>query len=795
MTTSRLRCAAFVTCVAALAAGSLPAAERLTIEKVAGDWNEWAGMSPKAYRWSPDGKWLIFEWNRDRAPNPSLYRVPVTGGTPVKLTAEEERLVPPAQPGRGGSDSGPATGTVTNRSRTVVAWEKDRDVYLMDLTTGALRRVTNTEAAETSVAFSHDQGEVLFESANNLYAYSLADGGLVQLTNFRTGKDPAARPSSEIERYIEDTEVELFDVLEKRREEERRLEEKAAIARRPRPPAYYIADTQSVMELRLSPDERFVTFVLVDHARRNRTRAAEMPKYVTRSGYVETNKNPGVVKASDAASDFSLGVLTLADGAVRWVDAEPFAGKRKVSWNGVTFSGDGQRAFAWAGSQDHHDLWLASIDVAAATARVLVNDHDDAWVRGFRTGRFHRGDGHFSGFLPDHRTVYFLSERDGWFHLYAVSDGGDLRQLTKGAFEIVRPVLSGDGTRFYFLSNEAGLGERHVYSMPIAGGPRTKLTAAAGWWDNFYLSPDEKTMALEHSTPDAPFEAYLMENRPGATPRKITSSTTDEFRRYRWQTPEYVTFKDAHGWTVHGELFRPASPHPSRPAIVHVHGTGWTEGVTRQFYSYVPENRAEFQFYADQGYTVLNVDYKASRGYGRESRVAIYRQMGTPEVESLDAAVAYLVQKEGVDPKRIGLYGHSQGGFVTLMGLFTRPGMFAAGAAHAAPVDFAHSALAAYTTRILDVPWREKEAFQRSSPIYHADKLQDRLLLINGLEDGPVAFQEALRLTQRLMELGKTGWELAVYPVEGHTMRQPSSRLDMQRRRFALFEEVLKEAK
>jgi dipeptidyl aminopeptidase/acylaminoacyl peptidase len=126
------------------------------------------------------------------------------------------------------------------------------------------------------------------------------------------------------------------------------------------------------------------------------------------------------------------------------------------------------------------------------------------------------------------------------------------------------------------------------------------------------------------------------------------------------------------------------------------------------------------------------------------------------------------------------------------MALLTQPGVFAAGAAHAAPTDFAHTAITAFTTRMLDVPWREPEAYKRSSPIYLADRLQDRLLLLNGLEDGPVPYQEAIRFVQRLIELKKTGWELATYPVEGHVLRQESSRLDLQRRRFALFEEVLK---
>ena len=784
---------ALVAVLPLLTGASTRAAGRLTIEHLARDWNEWAGMAPRAIRWSPDGSRLLFEWNPERAAVPGIYSVSATGGAPVKTPVEQELFVPPPQPGRGSSDSGPATGVVYNRAGTLVAWEKERDVFLLELPSNKLRRLTNTEVAESSVRFSPDEGEITFESANNLYAYSVAGGQTTQLTNFKTGKDPASKAGySDIQKYVETEEAELFDVLKKAEATQQRQTATAARARGPRPPAFYITDAQSISELRLSPDEKHVTFTLVDQARRNRTRPAEMPKYITKSGYVETDKQAGVVKSTDMVTDFTLGVLDLATGSVNWVEAEAFAGKRGINWNPVTFSEDGQRAFVWAGARDHRDLWLTSFDVVKAVARVVYHEHDDAWVRGYRTGRFQRGDGHVSGYMPDGRTIYFLSEKDGWFHLYTVGEDGAVRQITKGNFEVIKPAISRDQARWYFLSNEAGLGERQLYSMPLAGGARTRLTAREGWWDNYYLSPDEKQIAIEYSSPDLPIELFVMENRAGATPRAVTTSTTEEFRQIQWRTPEYVRFQDKSGWTVHGELLKPETPHPARPAIIHVHGSGWTEGVTHQFSTYFAENRSEFQFYADHGYTVLNVDYKASRGYGRESRVSIHRNMGKAEVDSLLAAVDFLVTKQGVNPRHIGIYGHSYGGFVTLMALLTQPGVFAAGAAHAAPTDFAHTAITAFTTRMLDVPWRESEAYKRSSPIYLADRLQDRLLMLNGLEDGPVPYQEAIRFVQRLIELKKTGWELATYPVEGHVLRQESSRLDLQRRRFAFFEEVLK---
>ncbi|MEO5897093.1 MAG: prolyl oligopeptidase family serine peptidase [Vicinamibacterales bacterium] len=149
------------------------------------------------------------------------------------------------------------------------------------------------------------------------------------------------------------------------------------------------------------------------------------------------------------------------------------------------------------------------------------------------------------------------------------------------------------------------------------------------------------------------------------------------------------------------------------------------------------------------------VDYKASYGYRRESRLSVYGFIGGVEVESLLGGVEYLVTTQGVDRRQIGIFGHSYGAEITLMALLTKPGVFAAGAAPAA-------------------------------------KLQDRLLMIHGIEDTNVPIQDAFRFSQRLIELKKTGWELAVYQVEPHLFRHASSRLDMMRRRLALWEAVLK---
>jgi dipeptidyl aminopeptidase/acylaminoacyl peptidase len=196
-------------------------------------------------------------------------------------------------------------------------------------------------------------------------------------------------------------------------------------------------------------------------------------------------------------------------------------------------------------------------------------------------------------------------------------------------------------------------------------------------------------------------------------------------------------------------------------------------------------------FLTRHGYVVLDMDYRASAGYGRDWRTAIYRQMGHPELEDLQDGVAWLAQHKNVDPARVGVYGGSYGGFLTYMALFRQPDLFAAGAALRPVSDWAHYN-DGYTSDILNRPEVDPEAYEKSSPIEYVEGLRKPLLICDGMEDKNVFFQDNVRLVQRLIELKKENFEMAVYPVEDHGFVQPTSWLDEYRRIFKLFETNLK---
>jgi dipeptidyl aminopeptidase/acylaminoacyl peptidase len=193
----------------------------------------------------------------------------------------------------------------------------------------------------------------------------------------------------------------------------------------------------------------------------------------------------------------------------------------------------------------------------------------------------------------------------------------------------------------------------------------------------------------------------------------------------------------------------------------------------------------------ERGFLVIDIDYRASSGYGRDWRTAIYRHMGGVDLDDHVDAAKWLVAEHGVDAKRIGIYGGSYGGFITLMALFTTPDVFAAGAALRPVTDWAHYNHP-YTANILNTPQKDPEAYRQSSPIYFAEGLKGALLICHGVIDTNVNFQDTVRLAQRLIELRKENWEVAMFPLEDHTFVEPTSWADEYKRILRLFETRLK---
>jgi dipeptidyl aminopeptidase/acylaminoacyl peptidase len=451
---------------------------------------------------------------------------------------------------------------------------------------------------------------------------------------------------------------------------------------------------------------------------------------------------------------------------------------------GPFWSTNGKNNIVIARAIDNKDRWILSLDVATQKLNLIDRQHDDAWVGGPGTGFF---GGNSIGWIDDSR-VWFQSEETGYSHLYVYDFTAKKKQaLTSGKYEVQSVDLSRDKKFFYLMTNEAHPGEKHFYKILATGGKAEKLTSMTGA-NEVTLSPDEKWMAIRYSYSNKPWELYLQENKAGAKPQQITNSLTEEFKSYAWRDPEVTTFKARDGADVYTRVFKPVTPNGA--AVIFVHGAGYLQNAHKWWSNYF----REYMFHnllADKGYTVLDMDYRASAGYGRDWRTGIYRFMGGKDLTDNVDGAKWLVDNYKIDPKRIGIYGGSYGGFITLMGMFTTPDVFAAGAALRPVTDWAHYNHG-YTANILNEPFADSVAYAKSSPLYHAAGLKGHLLICHGMVDVNVHFEDAVRLSQRLIELGKDNWELAAYPMEDHGFVEPSSWIDEYKRILKLFEINLK---
>ncbi|MCC6285211.1 MAG: prolyl oligopeptidase family serine peptidase [Phycisphaerales bacterium] len=453
---------------------------------------------------------------------------------------------------------------------------------------------------------------------------------------------------------------------------------------------------------------------------------------------------------------------------------------RGVNVSRVLWSRDGARAVVMCESFDNKDRWIAGVDLDARTIKPLEHEHDEAWIS---------FDFAEMGFLRDDRRLWFLSERTGFSGLY-VRDAidGEATRLVGGAFEVSSVTESPDGAWLYYLANVHHPGEHEVWRVPTAGGDPEQMTRFGGQVE-YALSPDGGRLLLRASSLARPPELFVQEARAFAGLKPLTAFASEAFTSIAWVVPEVVAVPGP-GGPVYARVYRPASQAPSRPGAVFIHGAGYLQDAHKGWSYYF----REFMFatmLCRAGYTVIDPDFRASAGYGRDWRTAIYRNMGYPEVDDLAACVAFLGEHCNVDVARVGCWGGSYGGFLTLMALFTRPEIFACGAALRPVTDWAHYNHG-YTSNILNTPELDPETFRRCSPIEHAAGLQKPLLICHGMQDDNVFYQDTVRLAQRLVELHKRDWEVAAYPVEPHGFVEASSWYDEYRRIFELFERHLK---
>ena len=764
--------------------------DTLSIEKIMRD-PKWIGVSPSGINWADDSKKIYFKWDDDASGNTTLYGVNPADNKAQKVSVAEQRGL--------STDNGD-----WNKKHTQKIFSKNGDLFLFDIKTNKTIRLTNTVAQETAPAFSGDETKIIYREDNNLFTISLKTGELVQLTNFvraATDKKGKEKPNEQ-EQWLKKQQLELFDIIKEQAKEEKKDSTQTELLK-PEKLKEIVTGDKRVSSVKISPDGRFITYRLTK--RTDGVQNAIVPNYVTASGFTEDIPNRSKVgRASSTSETFIYDkrreayypVITseipgikdlpdyLKDYPEELKDRQKQNADRPVTIDGVLWNESGSNAVVIISSQDNKDCWIMRLDPVTGKLGLLDRQRDEAWVGG--PGIDNPGN---AGFI-DATHFYYQSEASGYSHIYVVDvENGAKKQLTNGKWEVQTLQLSNDKKTFYFTANIDHPGITHFYSIPVSGGTPVKITGLKGG-NEVTLSPDEKWLAIRYSYSNRPWELYIQANKPGAKAIKITNSVSAEYLSYPWRDPEIISFKNRYGADVYARLYQPKKADPAKPAIVFVHGAGYLQNVTYSWSYYFREYMFN-NMLADNGYTVLDIDYTASAGYGRDFRTGIYRHMGGKDLTDQVDGVKLLVDKYGVNPKHVGLYGGSYGGFITLMGMFTEPDVFAAGGAIRSVTDWAHYNHE-YTSNILNEPFTDEQAYRKSSPIYFANGLKGNLLMLHGMIDQNVNYQDIIRLTQKLIELHKENWELASYPVEDHGFEQPSSWADEYKRIYKLFETTLK---
>ncbi|HEY4555935.1 MAG TPA: S9 family peptidase, partial [Lysobacter sp.] len=671
-------------------------------------------------------------------------------------------------------------------------------------------QVTRTDAAESRPQWNA-AGDLVFRSGNDWFAWA-PGSGVRQAALVKAEKDPAAAPKPD---DLRERQLRLIDTLRQDRaqreaaREQDRAWRQADPTRAPLP--VYLGDDVEIVDSALSPDARWM-LVVTEPKKADKGQAGRMPKYVTESGYEEfeevrtrVDRNAPLphrlwlvdvagAKASELKFDTLPGIATDPLAAMRKAaKLEPLKGNRAVrietdgdgTGPSIHWSDDGRQAALLVRAVDNKDRWIAAVDLAGATLASRHRLTDPAWIN-WNFNDF--------GWLPSTgngpAALWFLSEHTGYSHLYVSTGNGAPRALTSGTWEVSAPELARDGRRFFFGCNRNWPGDYEVCSVDIDGGGLREITALDGV-DSYVQSPDGTKLLVRHSDSYVPPQLAVVDIADGRV-TALTDTRTPEFKAREWIEPEYVQVPSSDGaGTIWGKYYGPKNPEPGRkyPVVMFVHGAGYLQNVHDRYPTYFREQMFH-NLLVQNGYVVLDLDFRASAGYGRDWRTAIYRRMGTPELQDYLDGLNWLVANKQGDRDRAGIYGGSYGGFMTFMALFKQPGTFKAGAALRPVTDWSqynHE----YTSNILNTPVLDPGAYARSSPMEFAHNLQDHLLIAHGMIDDNVFYRDSVMMAQRLIELKKDKWELASYPLERHAYTHPEAWYDQYRRIWELFERAL----
>ena len=745
--------------------------------------DEFIGHQPENIRWSDDSQFLFFDWNRHNNAGSSTYAYNLQTKQIDSVTFDFQ------------------INNITNNASIInqECFILNGQLYKRNLKTRKNELVFSQENSIYGLSYATLEKSYYFQSNQGVYSYNPITGSILQIVQFTNGTAPVADTKNS-NNHLHNQELDHFQYLQdQKRKDEWKKEAKQAPDRL----KTIYTGKMNVSNIQISMDGNFLTYRLNDYGKDELT---EVMHYISESGHASTKKARSKVSNNDP--DHELMVYNLKTDSSYKVDfsvlseirkkptyysefgdkSKEFDADRKIIMHELVYPLSNGNPVLDIRSYDNKDRWIVQLNLIDGTLIEIERQHDEAWIGGPGISGWNMVSGTLD-YLNDGTTIYFQSEKTGYSHLYTYNTKTKQKtQITEGSWEVYNVQKSNKSNILYVTANKTHPGDRGLYKLNLLNNELTEILVKEGAYDAI-VSPNEKKIGYLFSTKTSPWELFITDNVKNATPTKITNSSSEKFKSYNWHSPEVISFKANDGKDVYARVYEPTSESKNGAAVIFVHGAGYLQNAHNYWSTY----HREYMFHnllRDNGFTVIDVDYRASEGYGRDHRTGIYRHMGGKDLSDQIDAKNLLVNKYGIDPNRVGIYGGSYGGFITLMALFTQPEEFKCGAALRSVTDWNHYNHE-YTSNILNYPGTDSLAYFKSSPINFAQNLSKRLLILHGMIDDNVQFQDVVRLSQKLIELKKKNWELAVFPIESHGFKTTTSWIDEYSRIYKLFCEEL----
>ena len=632
-------------------------------------------------------------------------------------------------------------------SRTVAfLWNDEgydfRDIWSYDLDSGSLERHTSlaglsrtTENARGVTQFAWDNdGGFIYALRGDLYRQTAA-GGIRRLTETAAAETQLAVSSAGHLAFVRGGELWIWEIG---------ASDPAETARR------VVARDfrrQYVERYSWSADGRRLAVVLADDSN---VPYREFPYYADGENRVRslTRAFPG-----DQTTRRRIGIVEVESGELRWLEHPAEHPIHAVAWssNGKSLMVDSSDFFL-------EDRSIHSYDAVSGAATLFYTERESRQVNPAWS----------AAWAPDDRGLIILSDRNGWYHLYHQrSPRAKPRRLTGGKWEVASFTVDAVHRRVYFLANRSHPGERQLYRVPLAGGTVEQVGRLPGTHAPVF-SPDFRYAADIISNDTSPPDLYRT-NLVGETGEtRVTNSPLARFSNYAWAETRYPTFKShLDGSELVARVTLPPDFDENRryPMIV---GSVYSDSVRQQWGGRTSHPTWGLdQVLARRGYVVMNVNIAGSWGQGKAHRQRLVEGLyGNVDIDDLESGVRYMVAEGYADPQRIGIWGSSYGGLMTLMSLFKKPGLYAGGIAGAPASNVWH----AYPGQMWTLGRTVHDSFERyarQTPQQHTEGLEDPLMIIHGNADVVVLYGDSLDLVSRLIRDGKR-FELVTLPGGSH---------------------------